>query len=188
MNNKLLKNFSVSVVASSLFSIASIYPSGAGVIPYVKQQGQIHFLLGEDYHRTGMWTDFGESGQADKATAAKEGHEETMGVFAGEDPRGGKVYNRPIRRKATGETYFMRRLHNRHATTIHFSKTDRYKTYFIDVTNAVCSLGGKRKAIQKLRKQRAYWNKRRLEKGRKEYRVFTEKIQFKWFTQNEFII
>ena len=195
----------LSFVTSILFSISLIFADkhGAGIVPYCKNnQGDIYFLLGVDCHRPESWTDFGggaghhhDNKNASrflardkyfaKKAAAKEGHEETMGVFS-------NCWQHPIRDKARGEFFFERKLKSNHSVSYTFPNGSTYTTFFVNVTQAVKDLGhgdfdtGKRNSIIYLNKQRNFWNRRR-QNGRIEYAPYIEKTIFSWFSLEGFM-
>ena len=171
MNNTSLKIVSFSFIISFLFVVRSMDASGAGVVPYVRYAatGQIYFLLGKDVSRSG-WTDFGGTGKADKATAAKEAHEETMGVLAGNDSRGQKILRKPVERASAGKSFFNRKLYDRMSAEITFKGgRHSYRTYFVNVTDKVDAMGGLDEVIRKLNKQRRHWYKEYKNELKKKY-------------------
>lgn len=98
MNNKIkkiIKTISLGIICSLLFSI-NIF-AAAGILPYCKDTntGEILILIGYDKHRKG-WTDFGggrHNGETNEQTAAREGHEESLGELGSETDILNKVNN-----------------------------------------------------------------------------------------------
>lgn len=184
-----MKNKSFLLLTLIFFLICSIqvFAKGAGIVPFYRHtNGDVSFLLGEDHHRRGVWTDFG--GKADKGesfsdAAAREGHEETMGVFSG-------TSKDPKKNQSQGVEFFKKRIKKQ--LQVQSSKND-YKTYFVDVTDAVEVI--KKEAITRkfpfnsnldavIKKLKGTRDKIGKKKDKK-WGHYKEKIDFKWVTFEE---
>ena len=142
---------------------------GAGILPYAQdQQGQIFFLLSRDHHDG--WVDFGGAGQADKKTAAREGHEETMGVFTGH-------YREPVRNCATACRAIEARLKSDNKM-----QYGGYASYLIDVTSTVKHHGGKANIRKLLEDTRRILRRKRGIPG-----CYLEKRDFCWFSKQKLL-
>jgi hypothetical protein len=145
------------------------YGSGAGIVPYIKENNKIYFLLGLDGHRKTLGlTDFG--GKADKGetlqeAAAREGHEETMGYFSKTSNNPGSKAN-----MNKGTKFFLDRISN--GLMCHRTGNGAYGTYFVNVSDIVKN---RSKTISDLKKIRNKMNKH----------SFKEKIDFKWVESND---
>ena len=160
INNKSLRMLFASIMVSIfVFSVGVVYASGAGVIPYYKKGGATYFLLGIDRHRPhDGWADLGGTGKPNKETAAKEGHEETMGTFS-------KASKHPLKDKKTGVTFFKSRLDDKYSC--YNSKSD-FRIYFVNVTDRVDSQGGMSKVISHIHENyKKVFKKHKAEKERK---------------------
>lgn len=154
-----------------------IKADGAGILPFIKVKNELFFLLSEDKHRAGFWTDFGGSGQANIENAAKEGHEETMGIFTGH-------HNKPHLQEDKALPLLKRKLNEKKCLRRRFSDGFEYVTYLFDTTESVKCLGGMEKTINlfynTLRKLNKKWN-------RHIYCHYCEKTSFQWITKEKLL-
>jgi len=176
MQSQIKKVLSILAISSGLIFSNLLFCAGAGIIPYIKRGGKVSFLLSiENRSKVGLViTDFGGGGGRDKETAAKEGYEETMGIFT-------VKHTKDILRKrnqAAGKSYFKRKMGSI------LSGSDRhYVTYFVDVTDKVKAFGGRKDTIDKLS-----YRLKNLKANRKFKKVpssFKEKRGFIWLTKDE---
>jgi len=127
------KNFIIITVI--FFSPILLFPS-AGITPYIKIDGQIYFLLSVEKRYTNKKpyiciTDFGGRGPTTIKTAAKEGYEETMGIFTT------KNIEHLKKEKKAGVNFFIQNFKNKKSLII---GNKNYKTFFIDITQAAIEL------------------------------------------------
>jgi len=117
-------------IAAILIITNTIFPS-AGITPYVRLNEDIYFLLGVEKRKKQKneqicITDFGGYGTTDIHTAAREGYEETMGIFTAE------TIDDIKKKKKIGMQYFI----DRFETEKNFVfGNKKYKTHFINVTD-----------------------------------------------------
>ncbi len=154
----------------------NIKADGAGILPFVKEKNQIFFLVSEDRHRLGVWTDFGGKGEANIDDAAKEGHEETMGIFTGH-------HKKPYRQKYDAIPLLKQKLNEKMCLRKHFFDCE-YATYIFDATQSVRRLDGMEKTIKLF-----YSTLERLKNksNRYIYRCYSEKESFLWITKKELL-
>lgn len=79
--------------------LLSTIPVYSGILPYVKRNGKIYFLIGQESGGKNKfkWSDFSgkpERGETPKQTAAREAAEETGYVFGGKKFWAGKIKNK----------------------------------------------------------------------------------------------
>lgn len=162
-------------VTSFLFFVSLLFSSmlfsgGAGVVPYMVDKGDVYLLLATDSHRKGLgYLDFGgtqDPGETLAQTAAREAHEETMGVFSSTD-------SDPKKLRSQGISFFSKRLNP--ALKVERISRSNGLVYFVDVTSEVNRFGGRQQTVNKL-----YSTVRRLKRKRIGH-CFTEKDSFKWF-------
>jgi len=175
MKRQIRKILSVLVVGSS-FIFSSLIYSDAGIIPYIIQKNNnktyVNFLLSVE-KRSGknVVTDFGGGGKGNqKDTAAKEGYEETMGMFTVRNA------NDLLKKKKAGVASLRER--------IQFGCGNKnYKTYFVNVTDKM-GKRGRAEIVKGLSKRLAKLKVYKKFKG-KTYAPYREKRGFVWLSKKE---
>jgi len=133
-----------------IFAITQIqfglHADAAGILPYYKDQKtkEIFVLLGKEGsgRDKGKWADFGGTGSANIQTAAKEGHEETMGVFT-------STYKNPKADKTKGIDRLKKKIKdNGTAYTWTTRSGFTYKGYLLNVTKEVQNQGGRANTLK----------------------------------------
>ncbi len=159
-------------LALALGSANGAQPTGAGIIPYIIEGGQLYFFLGTDSHKRANGYDaFSgalDRGEDIKTGAAREGHEETMGIFSG-------TQDDPKAKAATGIAFLKSRIQDGLCTGSHGT------TLYINVTDRVQKIGGRDATLKLFNTTLANL------KGRGYAHEYTEKENFKWFTPRDFI-
>jgi len=180
---------------SLLIYTTTVICDGAGVLPYVKDNAKVYFLLSEDQHHPGLWTDLGGRGRADEDTAAKEFAEEGGGiiVIGRKDPYKHRKDIRKKARKKIGKKQGIMRVKSSSPQRGTFI----YKTYLMDVTSEVNKAGGKRKTVQRLN-DNTKWVKKKIRDMKKsskapvrnkakKYRAYAEKTDFVWVERQDLL-
>ena len=162
--------FFVLAVALNVFTI-SICICSAGMLPYAFDKGKVWFLLGQDRHRGSDWTDFAGAGNSNEQTAAREFHEETMGVFS-------KTDDDPVKREGEGVEFAKQKIDQRFVV-VHPSSG--HKTFLVDVSSETECLGGVDEVKSKLEKTLARLTNLHYDG------CYTEKSAFEWFEYDEFM-
>lgn len=154
-----------------------IKADGAGILPFVKEKNQLFFLVSEDRHRSGVWTDFGGKGKARIDNAAKEGHEETMGIFTGH-------HKKPYLQRDNAIPLLKQKLNEEKCLRRRFPGDFEYATYLFDATKAVQRLDGMKKTIKLF-----YSTLARLKEkeSHRVYHCYCEKVSFRWITKKELL-
>jgi len=163
-------------------------PSG-GVAFYCYDQGRVYFLVGQETN--GEWDIFGggaESKHGDRTVedaAAREGHEETDGVFDLLNrfaPNRYQNYN-PILGATAGIAFLRNRFNN---NLICRTARSGATTYFVDVTDLVQRAGGRPQVINQMRRLLRELQRRRRNQRSVPYR-YVEKTDFAWVDGRVFV-
>jgi len=187
---KIQKILSIMLIGAS-FVFSSLIYSNAGIIPYINLgKGQISFLLSIENRggKSGLCvTDFGGGGKKDKDTAAKEGFEETMGIFTTKGSEGLLYYDKKKKKnvlntiaKKKGIKFFKDRMSSKKS----FGERT-YITYFVDVTDKVKKLGGRLDTLKAMENRL-----KRLKVDRKFKNIsksYKEKRGFVWVTKDDLL-
>jgi len=177
---------------------AILHAHGAGITPYIIEDGKILLLLGKDSHAywsdrqnrncPGAWADFGgeleaEDGGHDFVTgAAREGHEETMGLL----PLLNMMHNDatvsiknycPDKESMiqSGIKEMKKLIDQNRCVEITLDSGFTYKMFFIDISQQVAFAGGKDTVVtilKELRSNMYNWK-------------YAEKSDFKWFAYDD---